>query len=194
MEDINIITTVGTGLARKTNVRILPAPYLEKSVIDVINYLQKVIEKDGSDDDKRIMTDVKDQMKENFIIQINGANVNPSHTFGRMAEKVEVKDVGEDGVPMKCKNIEITISSVQEGGMFEKDKPKREKKTVILPKKLTINDVCFALFVMITEKEEGGLCNINHTKLRSTIKNFESALSQYDMSIKGDDDAEGERR
>lgn len=113
----NIIAEIGTGLAQKTKPRSVPENYLDKTVMDVINYLEKTIQKDGNDEDRMIITDVHDQMKKNFIIEVNGTNVKPGSNFSDVLKKATtVEDAGEGEEELKFRTVSITVSSVQKGG------------------------------------------------------------------------------
>lgn len=115
-DEIGIVVEVGTGLANKTKPRRIPEEYKEKSIVDAIRYLENLVQKDGNEDDRMIMTDIHDQMKKDFIIEIDGRNVSQNTLFGTILKGIEEENAGDEKDKIMFKNVSITVSSVQKGG------------------------------------------------------------------------------
>lgn len=115
--DAPVICTLCTGLAnRTTEARRIPQKYMEKTVLEVLRYLERVIERDGTSEDKNMMASIHDQMRQKkFVIMVNNVNVDQDAAFDETVRKVsEVKDAG--GEDMKYREVNIIITSVEEGG------------------------------------------------------------------------------
>lgn len=119
-EDVAILADLSTGLAiRKTTPRRIPHRYIDGPIKDVISYIiNRTIEKEGSSDDSMLVANIRDHMSSRqYVIKVNGNNVNPDDNFGMVIEEfTTVEDVGSDAESMKYREVSIVVTRVEEGG------------------------------------------------------------------------------
>lgn len=131
----SVIVSLSTGLADKqTKPRRVPQKYMDQTVKEVINYLERVIERDGESNDVYLVTCVHDQMKGGrYVVKMNEQNVDPTDNFGKAVSKTTtVKDVGEAGEsPIEYREVNMIITRVEEGGQYDKSKDSELKKEII---------------------------------------------------------------
>lgn len=118
-EDISVVVTLSTGLAiKRTTPRRVPQRYLDGPVKEVVNYAMRVIEQDGVSDETTLIANIQDQMaSRQYVLKMNGNNVNPEMNFGKAVQMhTMVDDVGESGQSMKYREVNFIVTKVEEGG------------------------------------------------------------------------------
>lgn len=115
--DAPIIADLSLGLAnQRTKPRRIPDAYRDQTVKDVINYIMRIAEKDSDPDECYLVTSVHDQMKEDYVIKINGYNVNAGDKFSTIIADIPTEDVGDGDNKMYAKVINIIITKIEEAG------------------------------------------------------------------------------
>ena len=119
-EDMIVLATLSTGLAiKRTRPTRVHQRYLDGSVKDVLNYLMRTVEQSGDNNEAVLVANIQDHMdSRQYVIQMNGQNVNPDSNFGRLVDELtQIEDAAESGEEsMKYREVNFVITRVEEGG------------------------------------------------------------------------------
>ena len=118
-EDVAILAELSTGLAIKhSKPRRIPHRYIDGPIKEVLNYLLRTIEKEGTPEETMLAANIQDHMSSRqYIIKVNGNNVSQNDNFGKIVEEfTSVEDVGSEGDSMKYREVSIIVTRVEEGG------------------------------------------------------------------------------
>lgn len=118
--EIAVVVNLSTGLAlKRTKPRRVPQRYLDGPIKEVLSYLLRTIEQEGDDDEAILAANIQDHMSSRqYIVRMNGSNVNPDNNFGALVEKLtQVEDAGEsEKGSMKYREVNLVVTRVEEGG------------------------------------------------------------------------------
>lgn len=128
-EDVAILVDMSTGLATKrTKPRRVPHRYIDRPIKDVMSYINRTIEQDGDPEDISLSVNIQDQMKgRQYVIKVNGQNVNPADNFGKIVDRTtNIDHVEGGGEDMKYREVSIVVTKVEEGGDVKKPNEKEK--------------------------------------------------------------------
>ncbi len=115
---VPILADLSTGLAnQKTKPRRIPEAFFGRTVGNVLNHLQRIIEKKGDVDECHVVACVHDQMREDYVIKVNEINIGKDAIFSNVVKEVtKVEDIGEEGKSKPVRVVNFIITKVDDGG------------------------------------------------------------------------------
>lgn len=120
VEDVPIVVSLSTGLAlKRTKPHRVPQRYLDGAIKEVLSYVVRTIEQSGDSDETMLAANIQDQMaSRQYVIKMNGQNVNPDSNFGKLVHAyTQIEDTGDgEENMMKYREVTLVVTKVEEGG------------------------------------------------------------------------------